>query len=341
MISEELKAQIEKWIDDLKYQSEGFVEYLKNFPPDNSSYWCTLTKACVKVPVEKLRQKKGILYVGDAGCGKHSAAYTGVLQLVNQDFSAVFISGDNFNFLTGEQYGIYEGLNTLLDSYEQKNLCLVLETPECCIDSSELLRRLGQFACMYAVHDELPLLFLMVITEKESCIPNLLRERLSTVRCTLPSAEQRNAFIQSYYENISLFTSAEELEEVTECLNFSQLQDLLDYTKNYFEDERADDKLLLEQLYTQLPPKSTEMYKQLFLQKAIDFIDALPQLLERIPTANNVQYDRKENLSTEDSTNLQDKNLNIASFDNMTTREIAVDLFGEEGVAEIEMAFAK
>ena len=51
MISEELKAQIEKWIDDLKYQSEGFVEYLKNFPPDNSSYWCTLTKACVKVPV--------------------------------------------------------------------------------------------------------------------------------------------------------------------------------------------------------------------------------------------------------------------------------------------------
>ena len=88
------------------------------------------------------------------------------------------------------------------------------------------------------------------------------------------------------------------------------------------------------------------MYKQLFLQKAIDFIDALPQLLERIPTANNVQYDRKENLSTEDSTNLQDKNLNIASFkknvtDNMTTREIAVDLFGEEGVAEIETAFAK
>ena len=57
------------------------------------------------------------------------------------------------------------------------------------------------------------------------------------------------------------------------------------------------------------------------------------------------EQDQKENLNVEEVINSQvEKNDDIESYkknvtDNMTTRELAVDLFGEEGTAEIEKGF--
>lgn len=366
--SETTQAQIEAWIEDeIKYQSEGRLQYLYMSTLDDTFGWGKMLESYLNYPSFSIRKKHGLLLTGAYGCGKHTAAYHAVRFLTDENrwakqqeedaFAAVFLSGEDFSFPDAQRSQVYEYLNALLDAYEGKKLCLVLENPESCTQCDELLKQLGRFACMYTVQEDFAPLFIIVITEEERIVPPILRERLNLCRMNFPNRDRRLKFLENNAGDMTVLGSAaalpgsaisyEQIADETEGMTYAQLRDLLESASMYIDSEVS---LKYEGLpgvvREQLPMEDHDTAKQRLFMKIEDLIDTLPELLEK--HASSVQYvSAKE--STESSSDRMkeldailaetDKGIDYDKLskevDKMTGLELANQVFGKEDAAEI------
>lgn len=360
-----LENKINDWIEnEIKYQSDAYLQYLKMIEADDTFEWGEMIENYLQAPSETLRRKRGLLLTGPNGCGKHTAAYRAVtyltdetkwassLRLSEEPFECVCVSGRDFSFPDEERGNVYAYLNALLDAFEGKKLCLVVEYPEFSTQCEELLKRLGQFACMYYTVEALAPLFLIVITEDEAIIPQMLRERLNQCKMTLPDSAKRMRFLKQNgrFEDTLGLSSAksdafyEELVEATEGQTYAQLRDTIAGMEMRINCDLQDDLSELAQMGAHFSTEAVDTTKQRFYEKALDFMDSLPVLLEKMPAQVSVYERPHETVSassvelalSNDESNSQDEHDKLMDeSNNMTGMQLGFDMWGAERTEEL------
>ncbi len=381
MSKDTLQKQIEAWIEDVKYESGERGYFLGFNPPDDSFGWGELLQTSLNYPVSRLQRTPGLLLTGPSGCGKHTAADHALYYLTaerggwadarseDKPFTSVYLSGEDVEFahMADDFPGVnlvYEHLNALLDAYEGQRLCFVLEYPERSSHCKELLRQLGKFSCMYAIRSEeegFAPLFVIVITEQQKLIPRQLRERLTECRMAMPQYEQRLRFFTRHSERVeqAMLNSIlqpengyEELAEMTEGMTYAQLRDLTENLSALANCGAYDRDAVLSLAQSQLPEEEYAETKHRMFQKINQLIDALPELMERLPASSAMQDmpQQKDNHSAEEKREQRSVSGKLPSdlekitgvngkadrkkvqeqSDKMTTRQISYELFGEE-----------
>lgn len=372
MDKENLQENISEWIEELQYQSYEKLLYLDCDPPDDVFGWGEIIQTALNYPVGQLRRNPGFLLTGESGCGKHTAADHAVKFLTSPDgwaletnsekpFKAVYIEGENLIFLESQNNRVslvYEYLNGLLDFYEGIPLCIIVDHPEKTALSMEFLRQLGRFSCMYSVHDdELAPLVLIVITDKEEIIPNQLRKRLNLCRMTRPSFRQRlNYFMKHSQQTIlgeilSTENGFDSLAEISEEMTYAEIRDLTENLIAYSNCGGYDCKDVISLAMTQIPVKCSDDIKDEILRKLNNLIDDLPDIIgnlssifgEKINTSQIITA--KETIQSKPHSDIQDDIYNEYGkidkikfrqhMDNITTGQLAIDVFGEEEVIEL------
>lgn len=350
MYNEALKERINEWIEnEIVYQSQERWLYLSVTEYDDSYGWGRRLRAYLDKPAETLRIRGGLLLSGPKGCGKHTAAYHAVKYLCAkyngmEKYECVFLSQEAFSSEMNDVKLIYEYINSLLDHFEGRNLCLVVE--DICNDNfgKELLRRLGQFACMFAARDDFPHLFLIIITEDESVVPSILRERLMLCRMSYPNLKERLAYLSDNYdlclsieliENIDVNETLTALAEQSEGMNYAQLRDLVDVIIMEIESEGSE---ILGIVGRQLPEFDK---KELFYQNATPILNSLPTIIQNLCSEQKHEVVVQKTMSDimveaenaeKGGTSKEDFQ---AQIDEMTGNELSCDIFGKEDVDQM------
>ncbi len=343
---------IARWISNVKDQSCDFNAYLNCNELDDSFGWGTMLKRYLGSDSLQVRSKRGLLLTGPYGCGKHTAAYHAVKHLSSLEegaFESIFLSGRDFSF---DECGlVYEYLNALLDEFNDanQNLCLVLENPELSIQSDELLKWLGQFSCMYSYSDWASLC-IIVITENEMTIPQVLRERLHQCRMCLPNRSARIKYLENHVGRIlevllndkyTPSVTLDSLADYTENFTYAQLRDLTTNAEMYVQvfDISSEDECerFLNMISEQLPAQEGHTLKEELFVKLISLIDDLPEMLKTLPAAvPQVSMKIPSPEKEEDPLKVTvDEDQFNRETNQMTTEQVAIDVLGEEHTAKL------
>lgn len=367
-----LKKQVESWFEKVKLQTEDRLQYIQYQKLDDSFGWGEMLRRYLDCDSERIKCKRGLLFSGPYGSGKHQAAYHVIQYLTTIDewvkkhgeneedvYKSLILSGEDFLYLNDndDRSFISELLDIVFEEYDEKKLCLVLENPEYYSNCQELLRHIGRINCIFRSNPvENPHLMIIVITnaENEEVIPPILREHLMLCRMSLPNREKRQKFLETNAGLLNFMLSkkqsslsVDELLDITEGMSYAQLRDLSEsallYLGNY--DETLVLKGISAMVEEQLPDYEQEDIRTRLYLKLEDFIDALPELLEKFPLNTGVQYvkedivkkqetaDKKESLFDENG-QIDQKKVE-ASVNKMTGRQLGNDLFGAEKTEEM------
>lgn len=338
--------EITKWIEDeIVYQSLERLYYLFSEERDDSFGWGNMLKAQLDCPAEILRTKSGLLIVGENGCGKHTAAYNAVEYLCSgyaksedpedAQYECVFLSSLDLEAVIKDFRNVYEYLNALLDYFEGKKLCLVVEDINDNEIGKEFYRRLGQFVCMYKAREELAHLYVIIIAEDEKNVPSVLRERLTLCRLLTPNPTARLNFLRAQYAFLSTVKKylgedstdelCGEIAELTEGTSYSQLKDIAASAELYL---RCGGEDILEFVKTQLPFKPEPERSD---NSAINMQELLVQLAGiKAQSAEPEEEKPKNDFKVAQKTAEPTREEMNDQIGNMTGFELAADLFSKE-----------
>ncbi len=255
------------WLKRVCLYSQLISEYLLTQVPDDSFGWGTVLRNMWFPTGSEQPSGTGLLLVGPAGCGKHTALHH-MLRLLPQfprveiegrdeaPYDAVFLDEDS---LAGpeEDFSVCQArLNLLLDRYYDRGqgLFLVLEHAASLPFSRKLFRFLEEQLAAYFLNrgerslapgpkdwpglsaepaeSPYPPLFLVLLEEEEPELPALLRSRLQLCRMSRPDLFRRREFllnhdVQNVHLDLDELHPGQNLADLTEGLSYAQLQDLL------------------------------------------------------------------------------------------------------------------
>lgn len=332
---------IQTWLDTTLEDSFIRWEYLNSKRLDDTFGWGAIFAASLEDDPEV--NGSGLLLTGPDGCGKHTAALHMMKLLELQGYEKVFLEGSEMSSVTAQVS--MQRFDALLDRFynEKKSLCVCLEGLEHCPHRRELLSYWGRALLNYLLYSEqfYPL-YLILIDGAEQDIPSMLRDRLRLCRMSLPTPERRAAFLERHARTIRNDISMQVFAEATEGASYGQLLDMIGNVQNLLDSREGslDDDALRSFLSQQMPQLSQSAASQTIAQSLQQLLTQLPQLLQgqarsampmELPV---VQVNpASASLAPMDQANfLTNKRTEI---ENMSPRELAVDLFGEESVSQM------
>lgn len=287
----------------------------------------------------------GILLTGPDGCGKHTAAAHVVRLAVQRSrMGVVFLDGTDFS--AERMPWLQERLNVILDQfYDQgQGLCLVMENLEDLPFRRELLTFLGRTLNDYSrgtgnPQDVFPSLFLVLLDRRETDIPAALRRKLRLCRMSLPNRVRRERFLNQYGAEIRSFVAMDKFVQATEGATYAQLMAIVDNVANLVNcrDEQLPEEEFLRFLEEQMPAKDQ---LAVLTESVRDLIARLPDVIQtmgqRVVTGQSVMVQPAVQPVTPDLSPLNDgdyMNKRQKEVENLSVRELSVQLFGEEGAA--------
>ena len=255
------------WLKRVQLYSQLVSEYLLTQAPDDSFGWGRILQNMWFPTGSEQPSGTGLLLVGPAGCGKHTAVHH-MLRLLPQSprveidgkaeapYAAVFLDEDSL-VDPEEDFSVCRArLNLLLDHYYDlgRGLFLVLEHCSRLPFKRKLFRFLeeqlvtyflsrGESSLSSGPKDRLrpfaepsespyPPLLLVLLEEEEPDLPALLRSRLQLCRMSRPDLYRRKEFLlnhdlQNVHADLDELYPGKNLADLTEGLSYAQLEDLL------------------------------------------------------------------------------------------------------------------
>lgn len=372
-----LKKTIDSWIEEIMTESDDRLSFIGEVAFDDSSGWGKTLKRYLNNTKVEIEEKRGFLFTGPLGSGRHQAAYH-VIQCMCVDradevrlldnYKAVFLSGDDFRDIPREHIRMY--LDGLFGKIEAP-MCVVLEEPESAAEYKTLLKAFGRIIChRYTFVDDYEHLLPIVITQDDKYIPNILRERLTLCRMTLPNVQQRRNLIcnleNEEEEDSDLLKvlqddmaaiSVDQFITMTEGLNYGEIRDIIETGSMYLKissDQSENFRLFINsQLINEDDDyPAAESAADRLHERLITFIDEIPELIEKLPAGNTIdlsllQTKAEESKEEENVKSEADKYSNMTVFDEnavknetekMNNRELVNDIFGDKSDAIIELA---
>ena len=255
------------WLKRVRLYSQLISEYLLSQIPDDSFGWGRVLQNMWFPTGSEQPSGTGLLLVGPAGCGKHTALHH-MLRLLplsprveiegryEAPYDAVFLNEDSLAD-PEEDFAVCQArLNLLLDHYYDRGqgLFLVLEHAARLPFSRKLFRFLEEQLAAYFLNrgerslapgpkdwpdlsaepaeSPYPPLFLVLLEEEEPELPALLRSRLQLCRMSRPDLLRRTEFllnhdVQNVHLDLDELHPGQNLADLTEGLSYAQLQGLL------------------------------------------------------------------------------------------------------------------
>lgn len=347
---------IQDWVNATMEDSQAQWAYIQAQELDDTFGWGAMTGTLLSrmgsrggTPKEKSRNSCGLLLTGPEGCGKHTAAAHMMTKLWPYGYEMVFLSGMTLGPLGMARSIQY--LEALLEACIEKDqaLCIQLEDMENCPCRRELLTYLGQQLRNYRISDYPPL-FLILIDGREQEVPACLRSQLLLCRMSLPTLNQRSAFLDTHAKDLRNTLSLKLFAQATEGASYAQLLDMI-CALNWLIDSKdlmaLSDEELLEFLTGQMPVPTHEDSIQKLAVSAQHLVEQLPKLLKEaaaaIPVGGTVIAQPQQ---TQPVAPIPAAVANPNDFvgkrrqeiEEMAFADLAVDLFGQEGVDEIRSA---
>ena len=255
------------WLKRVRLHSQLVSEYLSTRSPDDSFGWGRILRNMWFPSGSEQPSGAGLLLVGPAGCGKHTALHH-MLRLLPQTprvsidgrdeapYAAVFLDEDSLAGPDEDFAACQARLNLLLDQYYDRGqgLFLVLEHASRLPFSRRLFRFLEEQLAAYFLNrgesaltpgpkdqagalpepaeSPYPPLFLVLLEEEEPELPALLRGRLQLCRMSRPDLYRRKEYLLNHdVQNVRLdldgLHPGQTLADLTEGLSYAQLEDLL------------------------------------------------------------------------------------------------------------------
>ena len=228
------KETTEAWLEQVKADSEMTLSFLLTQRADDSFGWGKILKNMWFPHGEERPTATGLLLVGPAGCGKHTAVHH-MLHLLDalpkeyndagepeSPYVCVFLEGEDLLSPEEDFTACRERLTALMDHcYDRhRGLFLVLESTASLPWSRKLYRFLEQQMAYYYLYrgkaslycgpkdqpnsqmegeDEQMFqpFFLVLLEEEEPKLPALLRRRLQLCRMTKPDRLRREQFLKN------------------------------------------------------------------------------------------------------------------------------------------------
>ena len=330
---------LQQWLD-ATLQDSANMEYdiFREEPDDTFGWgeilelmWYQLPQPCAG----------GILLTGPDGCGKHTAAAHMVRLAVKRGrLGVVFLDGADFG--AESMPWIQERLNLILDQfYDQgQGLCLVMENLEDLPWRRNLLTFLGRTLGDYSrgtgnPEDAFPPLFLVLLDRQEESIPAILRNKLRLCRMSLPNRIRREQFLTKCGANIRSFVPMDRFARATEGASYAQLRALVENVTDLVNcrDEQLSEEEFLRFLEEQMPLRK-ENQMSVLTAAVRELIDRLPDAVrsmgQGVRTEQTVAVQPAVQPPVVDGDYMQRRQKEV---ENLSVRDLSVQLFGEEGAA--------
>lgn len=336
---------VQSWLESTLSASAKQWEYIHGQKLDDTFGWGAMFAQLSKK--KSLVCAGGLLLTGPEGCGKHTAAAHMMQQLFSEGFDSICMDGFALEAWTFQQF--QERFNALLDHFYDhgKGLCLCLSNMEAHPNRSGLLSFLGQTLNEYwLLRDELTPFFLILIDTREKDVPAIVRSRLQLCRMSLPDARRRKAFFERNAKSIKNYVSIDSFVKTTEGFSYAQLVDLVQNVEDLVD---ARDGMLPEEDFLQFvaeqspEPVQEDVMKKL-LQSAQQLMDKLPQMVsDAVVAARSSVPVATVTAQPAPVAQTPPAQVNQADFirqkqdevEKMRVQELALDLFGKEGVSAL------
>ena len=338
-----MEQDIQLWLNDTCNDSQFQYEYWKSRELDDFDGWGALLAPSFHDGSSVTG--RGILLTGGDSHGRQAVAIQVCGLLKSEAYEVIFLNGDELcdkGFAQAQKR-----LDALLDCFYDKGmgLCLILDDMEECDCRRKILRFLGLKLCEYNIYrEQYTPLFLIVIDNREQDMPVLLRDCLQLCRLRLPNKTRRAAYLEKHAKSLRNYLSLKVFAQVTDGVGYDQLQDLISLTENYIDslDIRGlSDEELKRFLSDHMPDASAEQPVQALCRSVQQLVDRLPEMLKNLPVAHTVS----QPIASQQSSSQPDLEAQLASlpgradFEKMPPRQLAIELFGEEGVADLQQAY--
>lgn len=290
----------------------------------------------------------GLILTGPDGCGKHTAAAY-MFKILTETHCALHLHGrelcaDGYVAATKRLRHILD--NRLGDGENSYPWCLVLEGLEDCEFRRELFSWMGQALNeeWFSSPEKEAVLFLILIDSIVEDIPSDLRRYLRLCRMALPAASRRRAYFAKMLPTNAL--NLEILVNATDGLTYAQMVDLAQNLE--CTGDNLSDELLREFLEEQYPaPVIPDDPLKSLAQTARLFVERLPELMKHMGTAvrtetivekkkDESEIKKEADLTGKQQTEEEELAAYTKKVEAMPGNELGLDLFGEEGMAELE-----
>lgn len=359
-----------EWVENITKESNDIYNVVMNKRLGDASGMGEMIRKCIVMG--KTARPMGLVLSGPAGTGKHTAAYHAIEALEQEGCVPVFLTGSGMAEDISSYADFVECLNAMLDSFydDGKGLCLVIDEPEEAGFGVRFYSFLGRVANDYRIHpDDLPTLFIILISEKKLLIPSILSDMLLSLVFVLPDIDQRTVFVNERARSIKNYVSLPDLAKYSEGCSFSDLERVIkrleviidttdcapedDKIRMYFRQER---KTSVEPVNGSIVTGSQDSLVD-DSDVIFEYFNRLEEILSTI--ADNLAYDKigmkiseiSEKLSNgvfvngdgkEHGSVLKNKHkdeepeeLDQKQIEDMPVRDLAIEIFGEEKAKQL------
>ena len=349
-------ADASDWLSSTLSVSQKTLSFLLGTEPNDTFGWKALFSALLEhndLPTAPGRQPSrkdhgcGILLTGPDGCGKHTAASHMLALLEQRGFGFAML--DAQSLCEDGMTAAAARLNALADQFydERKALCILLENTEQLTCRQKLLTLLGQLLHEYWLYSgDLPALYLILIDRKEHTIPSILRRRLHRVHMGLPNTRQRKLLLEDLGADIRKYIPMDDLIAKTEGATCAQLTDMVSSLRAMVDawDRAIPAEELDSFIASQLsPPSSRDTLRQL-TRTAQQLLQQLPALVQQAGSVSAAQKAAAPIAAPQTDFSILNDKANYlskreAEIKNMKVRDLSVQMFGEEGVNQLQSKY--
>lgn len=333
-----MEEDIQVWLDSAREESQFMLEYWKTRELGDPDEWGSLLASSFQDGGAVTG--RGVLLAGGDNHSKQAVALQILGLLKPEAFEGIFLNGADLS--DGGFAQARKKLDGLLDHFYDKGmgLCLVLDGLEECACRPEILRFMGQKLCEYTMYsEELTPLFLILMDDREQDIPGLLRDCLQLCRLQLPNKTKRAAYLETHAKSLRNYLSLEIFAKATEGISYVQLQDMISLAEHYV-DSRDGRALSDEELKTfvagQMPDLVSEQPLKTLCKSVQQLVEQLPKIIRNAPVANVVQQPQ---IQAQAAPQAQLSSVpGREEIEKMPPRQLAVDLFGEDFVSDMQQS---
>ena len=320
-----------KWLEGLLKYSQDLTNYITDNEPDDSFGWGGRLRQLIALDVGQRRS--GVMICGPDGCGKHTAAYHVVRELVSIKYTAFFVRGSQLGEGCASSGEVIARLDELLDHYydEKSALCLVIDEPSECPFCAEVFNHLGMTSYIYDLNKDSVPGFFPVLISKENLYPGaILKYRLICCRMTYPSSDDRVAFLNKRGKEISKVLSLQKLAGMTDGFSYAGLIDLVDIFTMIADVSGGviSDRLVNETVENQRMRDPSAKAPSASSEKGDEILNALRGIEQAISKKGGVSMIHDNPQPEIEQT--PDLNEAIKKIQTMPVRDLAISLLGEE-----------